>query len=221
MSKPASGTTMYSQRDDRWRRLRLGSSRVTIGDYGCLLCAVASGVTDLGVRVHSLVPDPPRLNRWLARHEGFIGTESNPANRNRFVFNAMAPLGVEMVDYIDCRNAPAPLEPLEAALAREDQFVVIQVDFAPATGGTQQHWVRPLAWFETDVEIMDPWLEGPSQRAFLMTHYARPDWDDPQRAIFRIVIYKVGDEGASYATTSQAPVIQDALCPHPDGVETD
>jgi hypothetical protein len=217
MGQEIAKTTMYSQRDDRWRRLRLGSSGVTIGDYGCLLCAVASGVTDLGVRIHSLVPDPPRLNRWLARNEGFIG--SDPASRNRFVFNAMAPLGVEMVDYIDCRNSPAPLGPLEAALAREDQFAVIQVDFAPATGGTQQHWVRPLAWFETDVQIMDPWLEGPSQQAFLMTHYAQPDWDDPRRAIFRIVVYRVRAEEADYGTRYQAPVIQDALCPHPDGVD--
>ena len=216
MSKEVSRTTMYSQRDDRWRRLRLGSSSVTIGDYGCLLCAVASGVTDLGVRVHSLVPDPPRLNRWLARHKGFIGSESNPANRNRFVFNAMAPLGVEMVEYIDCRQSLAPLEPLEAALAREDQFAVIQVDFSPATGGTQQHWVRPLAWFETDVQIMDPWIEGPSQQGFLMTHYAKPDWDDPRRAIFRIVVYRVSGEEASYVTTVRTPVVQDAPCPHPD-----
>jgi len=180
---------------------------------------VASGVTDLGGKIHSLVPDPPRLNRWLARNEGFIGTDSNPANRNRFVFNAMAPLGVEMVDYIDCRDSPAPLGPLEAALAREDQFAVIQVDFAPATGGTQQHWVRPLAWFETDVQIMDPWLEGPSQQAFLMTHYAQPDWDDPRRAIFRIVVYRVRSEEAVYGTRYQAPVIQKELCPHPDGVD--
>ncbi len=191
---------------------------MTVGDYGCLLCAVASGVTDLGVRVHSLVPDLPRLNRWLARHESFIGIEGDPANCNRFVFNAMAPLGVEMVEYIDCRNSPAPLGPLEAALARDDQFAVIQVDFAPTTGGTQQHWVRPLAWFETDVQIMDPWLEGSSQEAFLMTHYARPDWDDPRRAIFRIVVYRMSGEQPSYATRYRAPVIQDALCSHPDVV---
>lgn len=221
MSEAVSRTTMYSQRDDRWRRLRLGASRVTIGDYGCLLCAVASGVADLGVRVHSLVPDPPRLNRWLARHKGFIGTDSDPLNRNRFVFNAMAPLGVELVEYIDCRSSPAPLEPLEAALAREDQFAVIQVDFSPATGGTQQHWVRPLAWFETDVQIMDPWLTGPSQEAFLMTHYAEPDWDDPRRAIFRIVVYRVSGEEPSYATRYRVPVIQDVLCPHPDVADRD
>ena len=161
------------------------------------------------------------MNRWLARNEGFVGSGSDPSNRNRFVFNAMTPLGVEMVDYIDCRNSPAPLGPLEAALAREDQFAVIQVDFKPATGGAQQHWVRPLVWFETDVEIMDPWIQGPSQQAFLMTHYARSDWDDPRRAIFRIVIYRAAEEGTSYVTPFQAPVVQAVLCPHPDGVDTD
>ena len=104
MSYAVSQATMYSQRDDRWRRLQLGISSTTIGDYGCLLCAVASGVTDLGVRIHSLISDPPRLNRWLARHDGFVG---EAGSRNRFVFNALAPLGVEMVDYIDCRDRPA------------------------------------------------------------------------------------------------------------------
>ena len=96
---------------------------------------------------------------------------------------------------------------------------MIQVDFSPAKGGTQQHWVRPLVWYETDIQIMDPWMEGGSQGGFLMTHYARPDWDDPARAIFRVVIYRRKEKEPSYTAPAHVPVVQEVACPHPDVIE--
>jgi hypothetical protein len=180
---------MYSQLDDRWQRVMLGESSTTIGANGCLLCAVASGLTDMGVTIRDLPPDPPRLNRWLARNRGYVAPRGQTKERNLFVFDSLGLLGVKMVDYIDARSRAAPVERVEEALEAEDQFVVLHVDFRPG-GSVQQHWVRAVAWYEDDIEVMDPWITGPSQQSFLMTRYALPSWDDPTRAIYRIAIYQ-------------------------------
>ncbi|MGC9521505.1 MAG: hypothetical protein ACP5HG_06440 [Anaerolineae bacterium] len=191
----AGSYTMYSQRDDRWQRVMLGESSTTIGANGCLLCAVASGLTDKGVTIQGLPPDPPRLNRWLARNRGFAAPRGQTRERNLFVFDAMRPLGVKMAEYVDARTSPAPIDQLEEALAEEDQFVVLHVDFRPG-GSAQQHWVRAVSWHGEDVKVMDPWIQGPSQETYLMTRYALPSWEDPSRAIYRMVVYKVTEEEA-------------------------
>ena len=100
----------------------LGESSSTIAQYGCLICAIASGMTDVGVKIDGLPSDPPRLNRWLARSRGFT-TASGSSQRNLFVFNSLVPLGVELVDYVDCRKRKAPVEKIVDALAQEHHFV--------------------------------------------------------------------------------------------------
>jgi hypothetical protein len=213
---------MYSQLDDRWQRIKLGESSSTIGKYGCLLCAVASGLTDMGVLIHEMVPDPPRLNRWLAQNKGFTGSSGS---RNLFVFNSMQKLGVRLVDYIDARKRPAPYERIEPALALDNQFVVIQVDFVPGGSTAEQHWVRAVTWHDVDIKIMDPWITGPNQEAYLMTRYALPSWDTMSRSIYRIAIYEhvveeeeeppEGDEETDFpASHPWRGIVQEALSPY-------
>ena len=38
---------------------------------------------------------------------------------------------------------------------------------------------------------MEPWVKGPLQETYLMTRYALPSWDDPSRAIYRMVVYRL------------------------------
>ncbi|MGC9347007.1 MAG: hypothetical protein ACP5JG_02615 [Anaerolineae bacterium] len=205
--------TMYSQLDDRWQRIKLGESGSTIGKYGCLLCAVASGLTDMGVLIHELPPDPPRLNRWLARNKGFTGSSGQ---RNLFVFDSMRELDVRLVDYIDARRRAAPFERIEPALALDNRFAVIQVDFSPGGSTAEQHWVRAITWHDIDLKIMDPWIAGPSQEAYLMTRYALPSWDDMSRSIYRIAIYQYGEEEAEFpvSTRPHLSIVQEALSPY-------
>ena len=206
---------MYSQLDDRWQRVMLGESSTTIGANGCLVCSVASGLADSGVDIYGLPPDPPRLNRWLARNRGFVASRDRPRERNLFVFDSLGALGVKMVAYIDARTRPAPTKRLEEALEKENQFAAIHVDFRP--GGTpQQHWVRAIGWYENDVEVMDPWVSGPTQQSYLMTRYALPSWEDAARAIFRIVIYEVLEDGAKSSPPSLTgrTYIQEKLDPY-------
>lgn len=208
--------TMYSQRYDGWRHIMLGESSTTIGQYGCLVCSAASGLTDVGVTIDGLPPDPPRLNRWLTRNEGFSAPSNDPEERNLFVFGALGPLGVRLVEYVDCHDIPAPVAKIRDALRRDDQFVVLQVDFRPGDGESQQHWVRALAWFDADIQLMDPWIEGADQTAYLMTRYALPGWDGPARAVFRIVVYRYDRAGVPFGLPEGvAPIVQEQPCPYP------
>lgn len=204
--------TMYSQLDDRWQRVMLGESSTTIGANGCLICSVASGLTDVGVLIGGLPPDPPRLNRWLARNRGYVAPRDSSKERNLYVFDALGTLGVEMVDYIDARGKAAPVERLQEALEHEDHFVAIHVDFRPG-GGVEQHWVRAVHWWDDDVEVMDPWITGATQQSYLMTRYALPSWDIPARAIYRMVIYRYTEGEAEIQATnlSKRTLVQEAL----------
>lgn len=208
--------TMYSQLYDGWKHVMLGQSNTTIGQYGCLLCAVASGLADVGATVDELPPDPPRLTRWLTRNGGFTAPEDAQDERNLFVFDAMRPLGVRLVEYVDCRDIPAPVGKVRDALARPKTFVVIQVDFRPGDGQRQQHWVRAVEWFDADIRIMDPWITGNSQEAYLMTRYALPSWDSAARAIFRMAIYHYDLASVPFAPSeAEASPIQETLCSYP------
>lgn len=207
--------TMYSQLYDGWKRVMLGQSSTTIGQYGCLLCSVASGLADVGVAIDGLPPDPPRLNRWLARNGGFMAPADAPQEQNLFVFGALGALGVRLVDFVDCSNIPAPLDKVQNALAQSKTFVVIQVDFNPGDGQVQQHWVRAVEWFDGDLKIMDPWLAEPGYDLYLMTRYALPTWDGPARAIYRLAIYRYDLAGVPFAPGVEAPIVQETLCGYP------
>ena len=206
------GMTMYSQLDDRWQRIMLGESSTTIGANGCLMCAVASGLADAGVTIDGLPPDPPRLNRWLARNRGYVAARTSTKERNLFVFNSLGPLGVKLIEYIDARSSAAPVAKIEKALEKPDHIVAIHVDFSPG-GSNQQHWVRAVAWHTSDVQLMDPWIKGDSQEAYLMTRYALPSWDEPARAVFRIAIYQALGVSATLTASSlnERAIVQEQL----------
>jgi hypothetical protein len=207
--------THYSQLYDGWKRVMLGESSTNIGQYGCLLCALASGLTDVGARIDGLPPDPSRLNRWLTRNGGFAAPEDAPGERNLVVFSALTPLGVRLVDYVDCRKMAAPIGRIREALLEESQFAIIEVDFKPGDEHNQ-HWVRAVEWFESDIKIMDPWMIDVDHEAYLMTRYAAPAWDNPARAVFRIAVYRY-DPGAvpfGIPGVEEISVVQEYLCPY-------
>ena len=169
-------------------------------------------MADAGVTIEGLPPDPPRLNRWLARNRGYVAPRTATKERNLFVFSAMGPLGVKLVEYIDARSSLAPVAKVAEALTEADHFVAIHVDFSPG-GSNQQHWVRAVASHTSDIQLMDPWIKGSSQEAYLMTRYALPSWDDPARAVFRIAIYQfVGESTALTAQSlNERAVVQEQL----------
>lgn len=159
--------TLYSQRDPRWASDKLGTSATTIGGYGCLMTCAASVLTDAGT-----VMDPAALNVWLKVNGGYT-------SGNHFVFASIDKLNtVKFVNIIDCANVPAPIIALDEAIANGD-YVIVKVDFDPATMQVEEHWVRYIG----AGQMMDPW------RGDIAPIVPRFRGKDAAQAILRAAIY--------------------------------
>lgn len=173
-------TTAYSQRDPRWAQERLGTSALTLGEGGCLVCSVASLLADYGVAT-----DPARLNAWLVEHGGFV-------DGGRLVFGAVEPLGARLRAYVDCYATPANLARIGQGLAL-GWGVLALVDARPGCD-VQAHWVRIVAVLAGpravhDCLIMDPWRKVGDECTSLRASYGCRGWT-AARSIFMYVGYE-------------------------------
>lgn len=160
--------TIYNQRDPRWANVYMGTTRSTIGNYGCLISCVASGLTDAGKGY-----TPETLNAWLTLNKGYI-------NGNYFVYTSIDRLGVtQFVKLIDCTNVAAPVADLDARVAAGD-FVIVEVDFNPNTVAIDQHWVRYIG----GGQMVDPWV---GDIAPIVPRYRGKD---AAQAILKAAIYR-------------------------------
>jgi hypothetical protein len=160
--------TTFSQRDPAWAGIHLGTSSSTIGGYGCLITAVASMLSDAGKPYN-----PQTMNAWLILNGGY-------SNGNLFAFASVDKLGVVKYDYnIECATKPAPMTVIEAEL-KAGKFVIVKVDFNPATVATEEHWVRYLG----DGQMFDPWA---GDIAPIVPRYRGAD---AAQAILRCLVYK-------------------------------
>ena len=75
--------TMTSMIDERWRDIRIGNSRRTIGEHGSLLCCISEMLAQAGNPMN-----PASLNRWLAENGGY-------SSRGDLIFDAIQPLGIQ------------------------------------------------------------------------------------------------------------------------------
>lgn len=160
--------TVYSQRDPAWAGSKLGTGATTIGGYGCLMTDAASVLTDAGYKV-----TPLELNAWLIGHGGYT-------NGNLFVYASIDKLNVvKFYNLVECANIPAPVAQFDS-LVKQGDFVIVKVDFDPATMAVEEHWVRYLG----DGKMMDPW------RGDIASITPRYKGKDAAQAILRAVIYK-------------------------------
>lgn len=187
--------THFSQRDERWQADILGSGSETIGAAGCLITCMASLLSDFGVPT-----DPHRLNLWLNSHGGYV-------KGNLFVFDSVAGLGVDLVDYVDCRLTPAPIDALQDAL-NAGAAVVVEVDAKPG-GPLDRHWVRLVSLSHFSGWIMDPW-QLPGGEARSLHDYLAPDWAT-ERGIFAAAVYARNGDGAVFEVMDRGGAHQDRL----------
>lgn len=170
----------FWQRDSKWGDMRLGFGGTTLAQEGCLVCSVADIIAD------TIDQDvtPAKLNRWLARNDGFIGG-------NRFVFDSVSKYdsGLNLLQIIDCNSISADILALQKHIGAGG-YAVVKVDMNPWSASVNQHWVRVLEVDEQDCIINDPWIEN-GATVSLLERYARHDWDSSSRAIFRIVYYTI------------------------------
>jgi hypothetical protein len=134
--------TTYAQHDPRWAGSRLGSSPYTLGGQGCLISSVASMLADVSGDPKWT---PQELNTWLTVNHGYSGGSN-------FIFNSIDALGIVKYESLADYAMPAPMDKIERYLS-EGGYVIVKVDFNPATMQVEQHYCRYLG----NGRVMDPW----------------------------------------------------------------
>lgn len=174
----------YWQKDPRWAAIKLGTSDVTIGGYGCLISSVASVLTYWGKDVN-----PAQLNDGLNKVGGY-------QSGNLLKFDAIEKLYPDIkMDWVNYFATGITKEKIDAILAT-DHPVIVQVDYHPATPVMDQHWVVILGKSAKGYTIMDP-ITG--KCAEFSERYG-----DPKDHVYRIVTYTKIEE--------EAPVLFQAKC---------
>lgn len=166
------GIVLFSQRDEKWRNDRLGTSASTIGGYGCLITCAASLLCYFGNSI-----DPGRLNKLLTEKGLYY-------NGNLFQWDSLDDLfnvKIDWTNFIDCATVPAPLDKIDALLA-EKRPVIVKVDFDTNDDDIDQHWVMIFGKRGNDYIILDPW-DG-KEKTF------RGTYGDPLKYIFRIASWR-------------------------------
>lgn len=145
-----------SQMDPAWKNKRLGNDTITIGKFGCLLTSMTMVANSYGFK-----ETPDTLNDKMKAAGGFQGALVIPAAMP----NALP--GIIYRNFIQCRNQPAPVVEIDAALAA-GKPVIIEVDYSPAQG-LQNHWVVLYARQGEDYLIRDPWPYPPEKKEVTLT----------------------------------------------------
>jgi hypothetical protein len=130
--------------DPAWKNKKLGNDTITIGKFGCLLTCMAMVANSYGFK-----ETPETLNDKMKAVGGFQGALVIPATMP----NALP--GIIYRNFIQCRNQPAPVVEIDAAL-NAGKPVIVEVDYSPAQG-LQNHWVVLYERQGKDYLIRDPW----------------------------------------------------------------
>jgi len=159
------------QRDSRWKDKKLGTSSVTIGDAGCVLCCATIICRFYG---HDIWPD--WLNEQMARVGGYY-------DQNLWQWHKLTEIfpDIKVHKLIDCYTTPAPLDQIDKRL-EEGHPVIVCVDFDPKPG-VQTHYVVIFGKEGDDYYLADPWF---NDVALFKGRYG-----DPAKAIYAIRMYDV------------------------------
>jgi hypothetical protein len=154
----------YSQNDPRWKDDYLGYSKTTMGNFGCLVTAVAAYMTFLGEDI-----TPGALNNLLIMRGGFTG--------NRYYWQMPSKIwGIEKPEDYGFSVGVGFETALDRILA-DKRPALAMVDFIPG-GAFDQHWVLILGKVGGVYYLLDTW-DGTVQA--LGAKYKK---------IFRLVGYK-------------------------------
>jgi hypothetical protein len=168
-----------SQRDPRWKDLRLGhaGSPKTIGEWGCLATCFAMLANALGEST-----TPAQLNDAMVRKGGFLELYLTKWNALSDVYSSIV--------YGGKFGPRADMTALIDASLAEGRPVAVMVDFTNDTPYTEndQHWVLIVAKDGADYRINDPWL-WPPQEASLRERYGRAQ-RPLQDAILSAIFYR-------------------------------
>ncbi len=175
------GYPLWSQRDLRWSNDRLGTSQWNLGQRGCLVTAVAIGLTAaLDTEI-----TPGHLNALLTANDGY-------KDGSQLIYSAISRLypAVVFIDRKIFRYNPAPAADI-AKWAISGQIVVIKIDMDLTDPDVDEHWLIVTGGTKDILNIQDPWPRPEFQKRFeLPPAYCKQGWD-PSRAIYAYARYGV------------------------------
>jgi len=158
-----------SQKDPKWGLKKLGTSSVTIGNYGCYLTCLSMLLKYYG---HEQSPDV--LNE-LFKSNGVY------ANKN-LISSSLVPKAypdIKFDEKYNCKTKPCDLTKIDKYL-NEKKPVIAQVDFSPKAG-IQTHFVLIIGKENEDYFINDPWTGE--------TYFFSAKYGDPSRYIYGLRLY--------------------------------
>ncbi len=142
----------YAQRDNRWKNDKLGTSSVTVGDFGCAITAIAMMDSAFDPKDPW---NPRQVNNYFTQKGGY-------ANKNLVIWSMIERL-LPNSDYLGADwtpNSDAPVGKIRTHLD-SGGLALLQVGF----GGdaAKMHFVLAVGYEGDDIIFMDPWY-GPHHR---------------------------------------------------------
>lgn len=176
------GFPLWSQRDPEWSDHKLGNSQWTLGQRGCLVVAVAMGVT----KALQQTVTPSELNSSLTSIGGFL-------SGGELIYTKVSELYAPDLPFADVSQyitIPAPIDKLLEWVDAGD-IVVAKVDHDTTSPDIDQHWVLIVGGTKDELRIHDPWTAADNQRVQLLPPaYCRRGWS-PARAVYGHARYRV------------------------------
>jgi len=149
------------QNDEKWKNVKLGNSKETIGSWGCLLTSATMMLNGIGYS-----ETPETVNEKMKNAGGFDGALFIPS-----VLPYIWP-NCAYRDMQPCETSPAPIALIDAAVAA-GKPVILQVDWNKQAG-IQTHYVLVKEKKGSDYSIYDPYKyggDGPDKEVLLTSRY--------------------------------------------------
>jgi len=158
-----------SQRDSKWSAKKLGTSSVSIGDYGCYLTCLSMLLKYYG---HEQTPDV--LNELFKSNGVYV-------QKNLVDGWAVSKVyaDIKYDEHYECPDVPCDLTKIDKYLD-EKKPVIAKVDFSPKEG-VQDHFVLIIGKENDDYFINDPWTGE--------TYFFSAKYGEPSRFIYGLRLY--------------------------------
>lgn len=168
MYLPLFNLQLWSQRDPRWGKDKMGSSNILMEQEGCLSTATATVLHFLGIDT-----DPKRYNYLLSTRGGYQA----PNYMYWLMPDILWPGQVARAEY-KWFNYGKGWESLADSILSSGRPVLAQVDFVPG-GIMNQHWVTLPGKIDNLFYCLDPWfgtlgaLSARYDKVFRLASYER------------------------------------------------
>lgn len=133
---------VYSQRDARWANEKMSPSRLTVGNYGCLMTCLAATYRQ----------SPATLNSYLSRYGGYT-------SGGLLIHTVAARFdGARGMQYAGTGRLPSNAQSVGRGIRRRAVYIVRSLRPLGAT-----HWVLVYKATSGQAYYMDPW-DGTTRR---------------------------------------------------------